>query len=378
MNSSDPSARWTPEKARAWYANQPWLVGANYVPATAINQLEMFQPDDYDRHRATLVRELDWAAALGLNTLRVFLHDLLWFTDADGFCRRFDDFLDLCAARSIRPMIVFFDACHQPEPLPGIQPAPRPGVHNSGWAQSPAVSTLMDEREWGRLERYVTGVLTRHAHDERILCWDLYNEPCNPGYDQNEHKFPACAKLAAAAFAWARAVAPTHPLTVCVWADPDPLQVHDESLLDASALARLRSQQIAIEQSDFITFHHYGPADSLHRRIVELSALGRPVMCTEYMARHEGSRFQTCLPVLKEHGVAAYNWGFVSGKTQTIFPWKPPEDPHAEPAPWFHDILRADGTPYDAEETSLLRSLSGVGAPLIRKPAQPVTAPATT
>ncbi len=348
-------SRWTAEDARAWFAARPRPLGCNFLPSTAVNQLEMFQPDDYDRHRPVLVRELDWAAGAGLNSLRVFLHDLLWETDADGFFKRLDDFLDLCAARNIQPMLVFFDACHRPEPQPGPQPPPTPGLHNPGWAQSPAVSTLTNPTQWGRLERYVTDVLRRHGTDPRILCWDLYNEPCNGGFDGNSTKATASARLVTEVFAWARAAGAAQPLTVCAWNAPRPLAPVNEDMLDAHGRALLAAQRTAVEHSDVLSFHDYGGPDSVRTWVTELSTLGRPVLCTEYMARTTGSRFDNILPILNELNVGAYHWGWVAGKSQTWFPWGPAGDP-AEPALWFHDVLRPDGSPFNAAEIELLRA----------------------
>lgn len=353
-----PSSRWTSEEAWTWYLRQPWLAGANFLPSTAINQLEMFQPADYDRNRPVLERELDWVAGLGMNTLRVFLHDLLWTADSDGFSRRLDDFLGLCASRAIRPMLVFFDACHRPEPKLGTQPAPVPGLHNPGWAQSPAVSLLTDETRWAVLERYVGAVLGRWGKDERILCWDLYNEPCNAGFDRNQGKAACSAKLVREVFAWARAASPTQPLTVCVWSAPEPMQAHARENLSAFECSLLEAQTVALEQSDVLSFHNYSPADELRKQIEKFLPYDRPILCTEYMARTRGSVFQTCLPLLKEYGVAAYNWGFVAGKSQTLFPWGPPSD-RGEPEVWFHDILRPDGTPFDPAEAEIIRRLCG-------------------
>lgn len=351
-------SRWSVERAQAWSHAHPWPLGCNFLPSTAINQLEMFQPADYDRNRAVLERELDWAAGLGMNTLRVFLHDLLWTTDADGFLRRLEDFLDLCAARRIQPLLVFFDACHRPEPQPGVQPAPTPGIHNPGWAQSPRVSLLVEPARWAVLERYVKDILRRHGADPRILGWDLYNEPCNGGFDGNLTKAGASAQLVGEVFAWAREAAPSQPLTVGVWSPPDPLETHDEDKLDEPKRHLLRAQRLALAHSDIVSFHNYGPPDSLAAHADRLLALGRPVWCTEYMARTCGSFFATCLPVLHERRVGAFNWGFVSGKSQTIFPWRTPEGA-PEPELWFHDILRADGTPFDPVDVATLRRLSG-------------------
>src|SRR6266850_4463742 len=133
--SAAPAEKWSRQKANAWYHSQPWLVGSNYIPATAINELEMWQADTFDPSR--IDKELAWAESLGMNTMRVFLHDLMWKQDPTGFKRRLNTFLNLCARHGIKPMLVLFDSCWDPNPALGKQRAPRPGVHNSGWMQSP-------------------------------------------------------------------------------------------------------------------------------------------------------------------------------------------------------------------------------------------------
>lgn len=357
LEKKSSEARWPESDVWTWYRSQPWLMGCNFLPSTAINQLDMFQPDDYDRNRAVLVRELDWAHGLGMNTLRIFLHDLLWTSDADGFFGRLDDFLDLCASRKIRPLMVFFDSCHRPEPRSGRQPEPVWGLHNPGWAQSPAVSYLMDERQWTRLEAYVKSVLRRHGGDDRILAWDLYNEPCHAGFDGIPEKASSCKKLVSEVFEWAREAAPCQPMTVGVWGHPDPTLDHNAEALSAFDRTVLDVQITALAQSDFVSFHNYAPKADLQAQIARLELFARPIFCTEYMARPQGSTFADALPILKNAGIAAYNWGFVSGKSQTIFPWGSPEGA-PEPAVWFHDILRGDGSPFDPEEINLLLALS--------------------
>jgi hypothetical protein len=351
-NMSRPH-RWTCPEIQAWQAGLPPLLGCNFLPSTAINQLEMFQTGDYDR--VTLERELGWAANVGMNTLRVFLHDLLWEHERDGFFRNLDDFLGLCDAHGIRPLLVFFDACHRPEPKPGRQPSPTPGLHNPGWAQSPAVPRLRDRSQWGLLERYVTDVLGRYGRDPRVLAWDLYNEPLNGGFDGITEKATDSLALHQAVWAWARAAGPGQPLTTGVWTGPDPTLPVDEGALSAFDRLMLASQRLSLEYADFVSFHHYGSVEDLQAKVGRLKALGRPVWCTEYMARTADSRFQTHLPVFRRKGVAAFNWGFVSGKSQTIFPWGSPVGA-PEPAIWFHDVLRPDGTPFDPEEIRALRA----------------------
>jgi hypothetical protein len=326
------SKRWQADKAWDWYRAQPWLIGCNFIPSTAINQLEMWQADTFDPR--TIERELGWAAGLGFNTARVFLHDLLWQSDRQGFLARLDQFLTICQSRRIRPLLVFFDDCWNQDPHPGVQPEPKPGVHNSGWAQSPGTAVVKDPAGWGRLQDYVQGVLAAFGKDERILGWDLYNEPGNN--ELHTESLP----LLKAVFDWARAAAPEQPLTVGVWYDQPELN------------------EFSLQASDIISFHEYRAApDQLRAKIHAYRELGRPLLCTEYMARHAGSLFNRYLPVFKEEGVAAINWGLVSGKTNTIYPWNSPGG-EPEPDPWFHEIFRADGTPFDPVETDFIRSLS--------------------
>ena len=163
--------RWTAEKANAWYAKQPFLFGPNYNPANAINELEMFQAETFDPK--TIDKELGWAEAMGVNTLRVFLHDLLWQQDPEGFKKRLDQFLTICQKHKIRPMLVLFDSCWDPYPKLGKQRDPQPGIHNSGWLQSPGAAALTDVSQYPRLEAYVKGVIGAFKNDQRILLWDL-------------------------------------------------------------------------------------------------------------------------------------------------------------------------------------------------------------
>src|SRR5690606_29800790 len=154
---------WTAEEASDWYEKQGWLVGPNYTPASAINQLEMWQEDTFDPE--TIDKELGWAADLGMNTARVYLHDLLYEQDSTGFIDRIDQFLAIAAKHGIRPLLVFFDSCWDPFPASGKQREPKPHVHNSGWVQSPGQNVLKDSTHYPRLERYVKGVVGHFAKD---------------------------------------------------------------------------------------------------------------------------------------------------------------------------------------------------------------------
>lgn len=348
-----PSQKWTEAKANEWYGKQPFLVGSNYNPATAINELEMWQAETFDPKRIDL--ELGWAKELGMNTMRVYLHDLLWQQDAKGFTRRLNQFLNICAKHNIRPMFVLFDSCWDPYPQLGRQPAPRPGIHNSGWVQSPGAVALADPSEHPRLEAYVKGVVGAFKNDQRILAWDVWNEPDNTNggsYHASEpkNKVELVLRLLPKAFQWTRAAEPTQPLTSGVWKG----DYSTDEKLDAM-------QRIQLTESDIISFHNYDAPESFERSIKRLQRYNRPILCTEYMARGNKSTFQGSLPIAKRYKVAAINWGFVAGKTQTFLPWDSWQNPYIgrEPSIWFHEVLRIDGTPIFPEETDLIRNLTG-------------------
>jgi len=346
------SERWSEQRARDWYARQPWLIGSNYNPASAINQLEMWQADSFDPKRIDL--ELGWAESLGMNTMRVYLHDLLW-QDSEGFKRRLDQFLSICAKHKIRPIFVLFDSVWDPDAKLGKQRAPRPGVHNSGWVQSPNRTTLQNPAEYPRLEAYVKGVVGRFARDQRVLAWDIWNEPDNenPGsYNELEpkNKVELVLRLLPQAFAWARAAQPEQPLTSGVWKG------------DWSTPEKMTAMDLLqIENSDVITFHNYDHPTELEKRINWLKRYNRPLICTEYMARGNGSFFFGGLMVGKVYNVGMINWGLVQGKTQTNLPWDSWQHPYVdrEPSIWFHEVFRNDGKPYIPEEVEFIKRMTG-------------------
>jgi hypothetical protein len=354
-SASAQSQRWSEQRANEWYSHQPWLVGSNYIPKSAINELEMWQEASFDPEQ--IDKELGWAEAMGMNTMRVFLHDLLWQQDAPGFHKRLDQFLVIASRHHIRPLLVLFDSCWDPLPQLGPQHPPIPGVHNSGWVQSPGAKTLNDPSQYPRLKEYVQGIVGAFAKDDRILGWDIWNEP---GSDQtgnypaselkNNDKIALIAKLLPQVFAWAREMNPTQPLTSGVY-EVDISK--DESAQD-------ELEKIQLDQSDVITFHNYSWPENFRREIAWLRRFNRPVICTEYMARSVGSTFDTILPIAKQERVAAINWGFVAGKTQTYYPWESWQHPYIldQPPVWFHEVLRPDGTPYRKAEVDLIRQLT--------------------
>ena len=334
--------QWTVEKAWHWYDKQPWLVGFNYVPGYAVNDVEMWDKETFDPE--AIDRELGWAAKAGFNSCRVFLNYIVWEDDREGLLKRIDKFLEVAARNGISVMPVLFDDCAFSaiggsesgiDPKAGRQADPIPGVHNSRWAPSPGPTMVRDHSRYGLLEEYVKGIVGKFAKDERIVFWDLYNESGNSGLGNDS------LTLASSAFRWAREIGPIHPLTI------GTTGAHADSS---------RINEMRLKESDIHTFHTYGPKASLVAVIDWYANLGRPVICTEWMARTLGSKFETHLPVFKGKKVGCYNWGLVAGRSQTFFPWgsKPGA---AEPEIWFCDIFRPDGTPYDDDEIEVIKNV---------------------
>jgi len=346
-------SKWSIEESQNWYNKNNWIVGCNYLPSNAINQLEMFQKETFDAEINK--KELSWARQLGFNSVRVYLHDLLW-SDPVGFSERLNILLDICASLEIKPLLVLFDDCHRPYPKLGVQPKPVSGVHNSGWKQSPGmaiVNGIHEEQsnnlEIIRLKKFVTEILNNFKDDQRILMWDIYNEPGQFGIGDKS------LTLLDLTWKWAYEIRPSQPLTACL----------DGSVGEGNI-------KLNAENSDIITFHTY-EGEKLQETIDKLKVHKRPLICTEYMAREFGSTFEFSLPIFKENNIGCYNWGLVAGKSQTHFGWstildlqKKKEDGKfledgddiPEPEIWFHDILRKDGTAYNENEVEFIKAIT--------------------
>lgn len=333
-------ARWPQEKANDWYKKQPWIVGCNFVPSTAVNQLEMWQQETFDP--VTIDRELGWAEGIGFNTVRIFLHNLVWEENPGAFKGRLDRFLTIASKHKIRAIVTFLTngTFHDSlTPKLGKQNPPVPGVHNSGWVQSPGAEIVNDPSRWTPIEKYIKDVMGHFKDDPRIVFWSVYNEPENP--KRGAYSLPLLSKV----FEWARSVDPSQPITAPIWKIPGD----DRTALDIVSFLG--------ENCDIITFHSYHEPEKTKSYIKLLSAFRRPMVCTEYMGRTRGSTFENTLPIFKEENVGAISFGLVAGKGNFYYPWGSREGA-PEPAIWFHDIFRKDGSPYSRNEVDFIRNMT--------------------
>ena len=327
--------RWTEAQAWDWYREKEWPVGCNYLPSTAVNPTEMWQAETFDPE--TIDRELGWAADWGMNSVRVFLQYLVWKDDPEGLERRMDRFLEVADSHGISTMFVLFDdvGFSGDEPYLGPQKAPIPGTHNSQWTPSPGHERVVDRSTWTDLGAYVRDVIRRFRGDERVFCWDTYNEPGNSKMDEQSNP------LLRESFTWAREADPIHPITAGVNWDPN----------------RTEQNRIGSEEADIVSFHDYSDfAFTTHRVDSLTEAWGRPLLCTEWLARTRDNLAETHLPYFKREGIGCYTWGFVNGKLQTHLPWSTAQTSIAEAIEdedtdtWFHDLVHDDGTPYRRDE----------------------------
>jgi hypothetical protein len=338
--------RWSKEQAWNWYDEQDWLVGCNFLPSTAVNPTEMWLERSFDPE--TIDRELGWASAIGMNTARVFLQYLVWEDDPDGLKQRMDTYLDIADSHGISTMFVFFDdvGFSGDQPYLGPQKDPIPGTHNSQWTPSPGHERAVDRSTWPQLAEYVRDIVRTFRDDDRVLIWDVYNEPGNS--DMGKQTLP----LLRESFDWVREADPTQPVTAGVNWDPN----------------RTEQNRIGSERSDVISFHDYSELSFTKERLEELEPYDRPLLCTEWLARTRDNDVRTHLPLYKEKNIGTYTWGFVNGKIQTHLPWSTAQTSIAEAIEdedtdtWFHDLLHSDGTPYRREETELFAEYTGRGS----------------
>lgn len=359
--------RWSPERATAWYEARDWPCGFNYMPSTAVNFADMWHPATFDPAR--IATELGWAQAIGYNSARVNLQFIQWKADPKGTLERVDQFMDIATKHGISTVLCLFDDCgfSGVEPTADIQPAPVPGKHNSRALASPGRDAVVDETQWPEFLDYVHDVVTRFANDERLLFWDLYNEPSNNSIfvtDTTEDRYPAellwdkSFRFCKLVFEKARGIDPIQPITSAAWM-LDHSWENDQGIGTAY---QNEIDQYLLAASDIISFHAYAPLDWFSQIITDLQKLGRPIMCTEWLARPAGSLMEEQLPLMHKHKIGAYQWGFVNGRSQTNVPWPnlkaKIENYDAATSPWFHDVLREDGSPYDAKEMDIVKQLT--------------------
>ena len=356
--------RWSIEKINEWYEKQPWLRGCNFMGSDCANRIDQWQSLGFEERLITADRELALAAETGMNTIRIILEYIVWRDEHDGFMERFERYLATAARHGISCMVVFGNDCMPPKtegwrPLQlGEQPCDwgyHGGRKNSqhGTFNIPGYHLLDEPEEAERHYQWVREIITRYKDDPRIIVWDLFNEPGNS--NRGSMSLPHMKKF----FEIAREIDPIQPLTVGIWAFPEPM----------TSVVNLREslseiQKYALDNSDLITYHCYG---SLERNVAIIKALkkyGRPIVNTEWLARPLGNNVEEMYPLFYSNDIGCYMWGLVAGKYQTYEPWngiwdRYEKDPNLnwDFTKWFHDLYRPALRPYNPKEIELMKRI---------------------
>lgn len=349
--ASAQTSQWSATAASDWYAHQPWIIGANYIQSNTVNQIEMWQSETFDGDRIDM--ELGWAEGLGINTIRVGLPELLWERDPSGLQKRMDRLLRIADKHKMKVIFVLFDSSGDPYPEPGRQRQPKPGVRNSLWAQSPGAKGLISPKQVEDALRYAEDVVADFSIDKRVLAWDVWNEPDNTNektYPNSElpNKEEVVRALLPKVFQYVRAGVPSQPVTSGLWKG------------DWSSTATLSPiEKIQIELSDFISFQNYDGPEEFEKRVKWLQAFHRPVVCTGFLARNQGSTIETILPIALKYDVGALVGDLVQGKTQRWLPWDSWQNPYVgrEPPVWSQDLFRSNGPLYRQQDADVIRRM---------------------
>ena len=349
------SGKWSIEKAWQWQEQHKWLRGCNFLPSDCCNRIAFWQSLDWEKHLATADRELELAASIGFNSIRVILEFTVFDEEHDSFGERFEEFLATADKHGISVAICFGNDCTVPKDA--RYRAPHLGVQEYDWGyhggrkNSPHGSnpgkvgySLLDEPEIAeKYFAYQKEFMTRYAQDERVALWDLFNEPGNA--NRGELSVPHVRKM----FEVARSCNPVQPVTTGVWNYP----------WEATP-----AEQLALELSDVISYHCYGDYDTNIRTLYYLKRFNRPLFNTEWLHRIQHDSVQAMFPLFFLEKVHCWNWGLVAGLSQTYEPWQgiwnrvEAGEKGLDLTKWQHDIFRPSGHPYDPEEVRIIRYYS--------------------
>ena len=358
--------KWREERAWQWYNSRPWIMGCNHVTGSVRNRIEMWQDETFAESLRKTEREFELAARTGFNAIRVMLPFFVWKHQREKFLEHLKEYVECASRNGLGVMIVLFNDClipkriadRTPPPKFGPQPDPDWGYHGGtkvtpfdgsrevGWwdGDDPAI--------WPEKEAYVRDLVGLFGRDERILMWDIWNEPGNN--NRETRSLPLMEKV----FGWVRELNPIQPLTACAWDFEGNYQVPPTFYDNPMSISAVERR--AIELSDIITFHCYGKYDNVRFVTEQLKKFHRPIMNTEWLHRILHNNVEDILPYFAREHIGSFHWGLVNGYGQFHEPWeflRSLADKHDWAMDrWQHDIYRSDFTPYDEKEIAIFKA----------------------
>lgn len=345
--------KWSEEKARSWYESRPWIRGVAYYPSCCVNRVELWQEYNSQEVKACLDNEMKVAKEWGFNALRMISMLEVYIDQHDSFMANLEDYLSICAKHGIGVMFCFGNDCvvqKQNYEWPVYGPQPCEIGYHSGVKKSPHVSmpgpgyNIIDEPEYeAKFYEMIREIVTKYKDDERIVVWDIYNEP------GNSRRLSMSMKYMENAFRIARECNPTQPCTAGCWS-------YDEANRPFKEI-ELR----ALELSDIITFHCYLKYDDFTQVVEHLKKYNRPIVVTEWLHRIFHNDVFDLFPYMRKEKIGCYCWGWFTGKSQTREPWLWMWDVYDtgkgrdwDWTKWQHDLTYINGRPYDPKEYDVI------------------------
>lgn len=350
--------RWSKERAWEWYRARPWIRGCNFMSSDCANRIDQWQEYGFEERFETTKRELALAAQTGFNSIRIIPEFIVWEREHDGFMERFERYIEAAHENGITCTVVLGNDCMPPkeEALKRMHLGEQKvdwGYHGGRKVSQHGVFggagySLLDEPEYAKkYYAFVQEIVEKYKDDERILIWDVFNEPGNS--QRASMSLGHLKKF----FEIIRSIDPIQPLTVGIWT----------STRDISKLPEI--ERFGLENSDIISYHNYATYMENIEIIAQLKKLGRPLVNTEWLARCVGNRVEEMFPLFYIEQIGCYNWGLVAGKYQTFEPWtgmwenydKDPGHCGWDFEKWFHDLYRPSLRPYNPKEIALMKKV---------------------
>lgn len=354
--------RWSESKAQEWYDKLPWLRGCNFIGSDCANRFDMWQSYKAEEKLATAKRELALCEDIGFNTVRIWIIFESWLNEPQFFMQMLEEYISICAEHHLAVMLCLTSEEDLPcgeysdfRPIRVGEQKYAVGYHQGQFPESAeraalpkwhyAQSTELAPKFW----QMIKDIVNKYATDERILCWNIYNEP---GITLKEDE---CIPVLTKMFETVRACDPIQPVTADVWRG-----------LNEDDSPKTKVEEIALKNSDIISFHNYSSYCKFCKLVDAFSIYNRPIFCTEWLHRINHNIVGEIYPLLYIKNIANYCWGFVVGKTQTNEPWDILWNEYYDPnknvdydfTKWQHDLFRPNFRPYDPTEIDLIKQFN--------------------
>lgn len=292
---------------------------------------------------------------LGFNTVRLWLNFDVYYKEPEEFMQTLEQYISLCAKHNQSVMLVL--AYEEDLPDGAVFVAKNLGAQkvyhnhfNRDYEHEVACQKAGSFRhyiEYPELKplylEMVTRVVSSYREDDRILAWNVENEP---GIAIGSRAVSLLKEL----FALVRSLDPVQPLTADIW----------RGVNEETGEFNSEEEKVAFELSDFISFHSYSSFEWFATGLHTLKTnYDRPVIITEWLNRCNHNDVAEVYPLCMIEKIGCYCWGGVGGGTCTTEPWETmwnnTENTNFDFTKWQHDLYRLNYRPYNPREIELIK-----------------------